>query len=276
MLPVEAPVDEDGEPFVAPVVRRDVLEVIRRDIAESGGWAPPAALKLSWVDDVLVVEDDDQAHEFVPGPDGLYEVGRLGPAGAPSQWVEVDPPLPDGPIDADTAVDLLSRVRERHPTQDLILGRLDPDALRAARARATAEAVRDALDDEISERTDGQTVMLFRVFLRGLERDASDDRGSDAGYLGDFAELGSEEILGAVPDAGERVLALLRAERDPEARGGLAAALGRLGHAPAIPDLVALLDDDPHRSVRLQAAGALGALRALTDGGPDGRKSSGS
>ena len=75
---------------------------------------------------------------------------------------------------------------------------------------------------------------------------------------------------------GERVLALIGAERDPEAKGGLAAALGRLGHAPAIPDLVALLDDDPHRSVRLQAAGALGALRALTDGGPDGRKSSGS
>ena len=143
-----------------PAVTRDVLDAIRRDLAESGGWAPYAELKLSWANDVLIVDDDDQTLEFVPGPDGLYEVGRLGPAGAPSQWVEVDPPLPDGPIDADTALDLLSRVRKRHPTQDLILGRPDLEALRAARARATEEAVRDALDDEISERTDGQTRRL--------------------------------------------------------------------------------------------------------------------
>jgi hypothetical protein len=267
MLPVEAPVDEEGDPVVMPAVRRDVLDAIRRDIAESGGWAPYAELKLSWADDVLVVEDDDQVLELAPGPDGLYEVRRLGPAGAPSQWVEVDPPLPDGPIDAETAVDLLSRVRERHPTQDLILERLDLEALHAARARAGDEAVRDALDDEIFERTDGRTVSLFLVFLRRLERDSSEDRGFDAGYLGDFVELAREEILVAVPDAGERILALLRAERDPEARGHLAAALGGLGHAPASPDLIPLVADDPHRHVRLQAARALGMLRAAEAAG---------
>ena len=79
------------------------------------------------------------------------------------------------------------------------------------------------------------------------------------GTWGTSTELGGERILGAVPDAGERVLALIRAERDPEAGAELAAALGRLGHAPAIPDLVALLDDPrPPRP----PAGDPGARRA--------------
>jgi HEAT repeat protein len=94
-----------------------------------------------------------------------------------------------------------------------------------------------------------------------LERGTTDDRGWHAGYLCQGPVTDRDAILGLVPDAGERVLALLRAEDDPEARGWLAATLGPLGHRPAIPDLIALLDD-PYRHVRTQAAEALGALRA--------------
>ena len=276
MLPVEPPVDEQGDPVVIPAVTRDVLDAIRRDLAESGGWAPYADLKLSWANDVLIVDDDDQAQEFVPGPDGLYEVGRLGPAGAPSQWVEVDPPLPDGPIDADTALDLLSRVRKRHPTQDLILGRLDlagPPRRAGPRHRGGRPRRARRRDLRAHRRTDGHALprLPAPAGARHLRRPRLRCR-----VLGDFVDLGREEILGAVPDVGERVLALLGAERDPEARAALAAALGRLGHAPAIPELVALLDD-PDRRVRLQATRALGALRAVDDGGIAGHdQSSGS
>ena len=42
MLPVEPPLDEQGDPVVIPAVTRDVLDAIRRDLAESGGWAPYA------------------------------------------------------------------------------------------------------------------------------------------------------------------------------------------------------------------------------------------
>jgi hypothetical protein len=51
---------------------------------------------------------------------GGYEVGGLSYSGEPSQWVEVDPPVPGGPIDADRAVDLLSRVRTRSPVLNLL------------------------------------------------------------------------------------------------------------------------------------------------------------
>jgi HEAT repeats len=262
MLPAgDPPLDEDGDPVVMPAVRRDVLDAVRRDIAKTVH-ASAAGLSLSWVDSALVAErDDGEVQAFMPGPDGLYEVGRLA-AIAGSRWVEVDPPLPGGLIDADVAVDLLSRVKQRDPTQGLILGRLDIDVLRAARPRVTDQAIRDAIDDEIAKRTHGLAAMLFGHLLRKLERNTSDLRGHDAYYLdGLVAHNGREEILGLAPDAGERVLALARTERDPDAKGSLMSALGRLGHRPAIPDLLGLLDD-PYRYVRVNAAWALGALRA--------------
>ena len=261
MLATDPPRDEDGDPVVMPAVRRDVLEAICRDLAEARyGWGE--GLSLTWVDDVLIMKRRaEQDHAFAPGPDGLYEVRRLGYGGR-SQWVEVEPPLPDGPIDAEMAVDLLSRVRKRHPIQGLILARLDIDVLRAAHARPTDEAIRDALGDEIAERTHGKGAMLVGVFLRRLERGSDEGPGYNAGYLVDLiAGVGCEEILGLVPDAGERVLALARAEREPDARGWLASALGRLGYRPAIPVLLARLND-PYRHVRARAAWALGALRA--------------
>jgi HEAT repeat protein len=89
-------------------------------------------------------------------------------------------------------------------------------------------------------------------------RGGTDDRGRHAGDLHRGADR--DAIFGLILDAGERVRALLDAEDDREASGWLAATLGRLGHRPAIPDLIALLDR--YRDVRTQAAEALGALRA--------------
>src|SRR4051794_37418457 len=122
MLPTDPPRDEDGDPVVMPAVRRDVLDAICREIVNTG-FVWRAGLSLSWVDDVLVVESDyGHARALMPGPDGLYEVGRLSYSEGPAQWVEVDPPLPGGPIDADTAVALLSRVRTRDPVLNLLFG----------------------------------------------------------------------------------------------------------------------------------------------------------
>jgi hypothetical protein len=235
MLPVDDPLDEDGDPVVMPAVRRDVLETIARDLEESPGNAKHVGIRVSWAGDVLVVSrtaDDggDPVDAFMPGPDGLYEVGRLAAVVGLSPWYEVEPPLPHGPIDAGMALDLLLRATRRHPTRDLILKRLDIDVLRTARARAPSDAIRDALDEEIAGRTHGQNVKLFLVFLHRLKRETPEGRAWDAGYLGDFVELeGREAILRAVPDAVERVVAVLRDERDPEARARLTAALGRLG-----------------------------------------------
>ena len=169
--------------------------------------------------------------------------------------------LPDGPIDADMALDLLSRVEAWYPAVGLILGRLEIDVLRAAHGRVGEQSIRDAIDDEIIERIHGTGAMVFGHCLRRLERGRSADRRGDAHVVEGCLARDREAILGAVPDAGERVLALARGERSATARACLASALGRLGYTPAVPYLVALLDD-PHRRVRAHAAWALGALRA--------------
>jgi hypothetical protein len=48
MLPTDPPRDEDGEPEVMPAVRRDMLDAIRRDIANSR-FALDKGLTLTWV-----------------------------------------------------------------------------------------------------------------------------------------------------------------------------------------------------------------------------------
>jgi hypothetical protein len=262
MLPAgDSPPDEHGDPVVRPAVRRDVLEAICREIAATEH-ASARGVVARWVDDALIVAGGGtDEHVLAPGPDGLYEVARLARLIGACEWVEIEIHLPDGPIDADTAVDLLERV-QTGTTLRLIRGRLDRDVLRAALPRVTRVAVRDAVEDEIAERSHGFGPMLFRSYLRKLERGTSEDRGWHAYYMQQQVDPGDPEaILGLVPDAGERVLALLRAEDDPEARAELADALERLGHRSAIPDLIALLDD-PYRDVRTRAARALGALRA--------------
>jgi hypothetical protein len=241
----EAPLDENGEPIVRPAVRRDVFEEIRCDIGRTMyvGAADAVAfvggepiVDLRWADDVLVVElEGGEEHAFRPGPDGLYEVARLARLTG-SEWIVASPPLPDGPIDADTAVDLLERA-QRGPTLDRIFQRLDLDVLRAALPHVTRAAVRNAADDEIAERTHGAGPMAFRSFLRELERNPSCDRAWHAYYLQGLIEAsGPEAVLGLVPDAGERVRALLRTEGDGEAGSELAVALRLLGHRAAIPD----------------------------------------
>jgi HEAT repeats len=263
MLPAgDPPLDEHGDPVVRPAVRRAVLEAICRDIAATAH-APARGVVATWVDDALIVEGGATDEDVLtPGPDGLYEVARLARLIGACEWVEIETHLPDGPIDADTAVDLLERVQKGYPTLGLILRRLDLHALRGALPRVTRVAVRDAVEDEIVGRSHGFGARLFRSYLRELERGTSDDRGWHAYYMQQQVDPGEPEaILRLVPDAGERVLALLRAEDDPEARAELADALSRLGHRPAIPELIALLDD-PYRDVRTRAARALGALRA--------------
>jgi hypothetical protein len=197
----DPPLDEDGDPIVMPAVAA-MSSTLSAATSQRPSMRRPRGLRLSWVDSALVAErDDGEVHAFMPGPDGLYQVGRLA-AIAGSRWVEVDPPLPGGLIDAEVAVDLLSRVKQRDPTQGLILGRLDIDVLRAARPRVTDQAIRDAIDDEIAERTHGLAAMLFGHLLRKLDRNTSDLRGHDAYYLdGLVAHNGREEILGLAPDA---------------------------------------------------------------------------
>jgi hypothetical protein len=262
MLPAgDPPVDEHGDPVVRPAVRRDVLEAIGRDIADTEH-SSGRTVSLTWADDALIVDGGaTDEHVLTPGPDGLYEVARLARLIGMCEWVEIETPLPDGPIDADTGVELLERAQKWEPTLRLVLERLDLDVLRAALPRVTRAAVRDAVVDEIAERTHGFRARLFGGSLRALERGACEYHGMDAHGQLDFERPDREAILALVPDAGERVLALLRVEEDPYARGELAGTLGHLGHKPAIPELVALLDD-PYRRVRTQAAGALGALRA--------------
>jgi hypothetical protein len=84
MLPAgDPPLDDDGEPVVRPAVRRDVLEAIRRDMADMVV-EPAARLEMALAGDALVVECGDDEYAFRPGPDGLYEVGPL--AGIDEVW----------------------------------------------------------------------------------------------------------------------------------------------------------------------------------------------
>jgi hypothetical protein len=193
----------------------------------------PRGLRIWWVGDALVVGWRlDALHAFTPRPDGLYEVDGLARVLGLVQWLEVDPPLPDGPIDADAAVDLLSGVRRTHPTLGLIVRRLDIDVLRAVLPRLTCEILCDAVDDEIAERTHGLAARLFRQHLRTLERGGSDDRDFHAHHLAPGPDpVARAAIRALVPDAGERVRALIRAERDPDIRKSLRAALRALSPA---------------------------------------------
>jgi HEAT repeat protein len=63
------------------------------------------------------------------------------------------------------------------------------------------------------------------------------------------------------PSAGESLLVHFKQEKQEDARTMLAAALGAVGHRPAIPFLIEALSD-PHRSLRGAAAWSLGVLRA--------------
>jgi hypothetical protein len=111
---------------------------------------------------------------------------------------------------------------------------------------------------ELALRTPEEQPRLVEV-LRWTGLDAADVvldviRGSEAVGAREFLFI----ALGEMPEAAALVMPMLTSPRWHEARHG-ADLLGRMGHAPAIPGLRALLDHDDER-VRLAAVEALGRI----------------
>jgi len=137
------------------------------------------------------------------------------------------------------------------------------DAVPAVRALAARQAARLAASALAASNGSGRRAYqdLLAALLNRIEDPAPEVRAAVAEALAAWGETG----------AGPALLARLTKETDPAARGAIAAALGKLRVAEAVPVLVRMLDSaDPSEVV--EAAAALGQIGDRAGGRPDAVK----